>query len=86
MTFAPHRVTRLLKEWSDEDETALEQLIPSVYDELHPLADQHIARQGGSCGARISSRSWRRLGSAQKSDVTRVEQKLAELKATKNLR
>lgn len=38
----PHQVTRLLKEWSDGDETALEQLMPLVYDELNRLAHQHM--------------------------------------------
>jgi len=46
MTIAPHQVTRLLKEWSEGDETALEQLMPLVYDELHRLAHQHIRREG----------------------------------------
>jgi RNA polymerase sigma-70 factor (ECF subfamily) len=40
------QVTKLLKEWSDGDETALEQLMPFVYDELHRLAHQHIRREG----------------------------------------
>jgi RNA polymerase sigma-70 factor (ECF subfamily) len=41
----PHQVTTLLKEWSDGDETALEQLMPLVYDELHRLAHQHMRRE-----------------------------------------
>lgn len=41
----PHQVTRLLKEWSEGDETALEQLTPLVYDELHRLAHQHMRRE-----------------------------------------
>ena len=45
MTIAPHQVTRLLKEWSEGDETALEQLMPLVYDELHRLAHQHMRRE-----------------------------------------
>jgi RNA polymerase sigma factor (TIGR02999 family) len=45
MTIAPHQVTRLLKKWSDGDETALEQLIPLVHDELHRLAHQYIRRE-----------------------------------------
>jgi RNA polymerase sigma-70 factor (ECF subfamily) len=40
-----HQVTTLLKEWSDGDETALEQLMPLVYDELHRLAHQHMRRE-----------------------------------------
>jgi len=43
-----HQVTTLLKKWHDGDETALEQLIPLVYDELHRLAHQHMRREGPS--------------------------------------
>jgi RNA polymerase sigma factor (TIGR02999 family) len=46
MTIAPHQVTRLLQEWSEGDETALEQLMPLVHDELHRLAHQHMRREG----------------------------------------
>ena len=46
MTIAPHQVTKLLKEWSEGDESALEQLLPLVHDELHRLAHQHIRREG----------------------------------------
>lgn len=42
---APHEVTKLLQDWSDGDETALEQLMPLVYDELHRLAHQHLQRE-----------------------------------------
>ena len=45
MTPAPHEVTKLLQEWSEGDETALEQLMPLVYDELHRLAHQHLRRE-----------------------------------------
>jgi RNA polymerase sigma-70 factor, ECF subfamily len=41
----PHQVTRLLKEWSEGDETAVQQLMPLVYDELHRLAHQHMRRE-----------------------------------------
>ncbi len=46
MTIAPHQVTALLKKWGEGDETALEQLMPLVYDELHRLAHQHLRREG----------------------------------------
>ena len=46
MKSAPHQVSRLLKEWSDGDETALEELMPLVYDELHRLAHAHMRREG----------------------------------------
>ncbi len=39
MVFAsPDQVTRLLRCWSDGDKSALEQLVPFVYSELHRLA------------------------------------------------
>jgi RNA polymerase sigma-70 factor (ECF subfamily) len=46
MRSSPHQVTTLLKKWSDGDETALEQLMPLVHDELHRLAHQHMRREG----------------------------------------
>jgi RNA polymerase sigma factor (TIGR02999 family) len=46
MAIAPHQVTKLLKEWSEGDESALEQLLPLVHDELHRLAHQHMRREG----------------------------------------
>ena len=46
MTIAPHQVTRLLQEWNDGDEGALEQLMPLVHTELHRLAHQHMRREG----------------------------------------
>jgi RNA polymerase sigma-70 factor, ECF subfamily len=42
---APHEITKLLKDWSGGDSTALDRLIPLVYDELHRLAHQHMRRE-----------------------------------------
>lgn len=42
---APHEITRLLKDWSGGDSTALDKLIPLVYDQLHRLAHQHMRRE-----------------------------------------
>ena len=42
MTAAQNQVTTLLKKWSEGDGTALEQLAPLVYEELHRLAHQHL--------------------------------------------
>ncbi|HEX7297064.1 MAG TPA: ECF-type sigma factor, partial [Pyrinomonadaceae bacterium] len=42
---APHEITKLLKDWSRGDSTALDRLIPLVYDELHRLAHQHMRRE-----------------------------------------
>jgi RNA polymerase sigma factor (TIGR02999 family) len=40
---APNDVTRLLRAWSAGDESALEQLMPLVYEELHRLAHRYMA-------------------------------------------
>lgn len=42
---APHEITKLLKDWSGGDSTALDRLIPLVYEELHRLAHQHMRRE-----------------------------------------
>jgi len=41
----PREITKLLKDWSGGDSTALDRLIPLVYDELHRLAHQHMRRE-----------------------------------------
>src|SRR5690349_19607346 len=38
-------VTRLLVEWSQGDQRALEQLTPMVYSELRRLADRYLRRE-----------------------------------------
>ncbi len=45
MTTSPPNVTQLLRAWSGGDESALEKLIPLVYDELHRLAKRYIGRE-----------------------------------------
>jgi RNA polymerase sigma factor (TIGR02999 family) len=40
-----HEVTELLQDWGEGDESALERLLPLVYDELHRLAHQHMRRE-----------------------------------------
>src|SRR5262245_49239519 len=45
MSLPEHHVTKLLKEWSDGDEKALEQLMPLVHDALHRLAHQYMRRE-----------------------------------------
>ena len=42
----PAEITRLLKAWSAGDSTALDRLIPLVYDELRRL-DETVARSFG---------------------------------------
>lgn len=43
MATSPSDVTRLLKAWSGGDHSALDQLTPIVYDELHRLARSQMA-------------------------------------------
>ena len=38
-------VTRLLQQWRDGRQDALERLMPLVYDELHVIASKHMARE-----------------------------------------
>lgn len=38
-------VTRLLQAWRDGDRSALDDLIPLVYRELHSIASRHLARE-----------------------------------------
>ena len=45
MTRAPHEVTQLLVAWGDGDQSALDQLMPLVYDELHKLAHRYMAQE-----------------------------------------
>jgi RNA polymerase sigma factor (TIGR02999 family) len=40
-----HEVTQLLMAWCEGDESALEKLIPLVYDELHRMAHRYMSRQ-----------------------------------------
>lgn len=44
-TASPPNVTELLQAWSGGDESALEKLIPLVYDELRRLAKRYIGRE-----------------------------------------
>lgn len=41
-------VTRLLMDWRDGDDQALEDLIPMVYDELRAVAQKHVSLEGSS--------------------------------------
>lgn len=40
-------ITQLLKRWRGGDQTALDQLMPLVYDELHALAERAMHQQPG---------------------------------------
>src|SRR5512147_3003193 len=42
---SPQQVTHLLEAWSQGDEKALEQLIPTVYEELHRLAHRYMNQE-----------------------------------------
>lgn len=41
----PKEITRLLTEWSEGNERALDQLLPLVYDELHRLASRYMRHE-----------------------------------------
>lgn len=45
MKAASHQVTELLRDWSRGDQSALDKLIPLVYDELRRLAHKHMRRE-----------------------------------------
>ena len=40
-----HQITQLLRAWSAGDESALEQLVPLVYDDLHRMAQHYMAQE-----------------------------------------
>jgi len=44
-TKKPHEITQLLAEWSDGNQSALDELYPLVYDELHRLARRYMSRE-----------------------------------------
>jgi RNA polymerase sigma-70 factor (ECF subfamily) len=41
-----HHITQLLAEWSEGNQSALDELYPLVYDELHRLARRYMSREG----------------------------------------
>ena len=41
----PHDITQLLAKWSDGNQSALDELYPLVYDELHRLARRYMSRE-----------------------------------------
>jgi len=42
MKASTHQVTRLLTDWQNGDQTALDRLLPLVYDELHRIAARYM--------------------------------------------
>src|SRR3989454_12750891 len=40
-----HDITGLLRAWSEGDESALDSLMPLLYDDLHRTAHSHMARE-----------------------------------------
>ncbi len=44
-TPSPEEVTQLLQAWNDGDQTAMEKLIPLVYEELRRLAHRYMRRE-----------------------------------------
>lgn len=45
MTQPDHTVTRLLRQWSDGDQSVLDELTPLVYQELRRLAESYFRRE-----------------------------------------
>lgn len=45
MDLSSHEVTRLLIDWSNGDQSALQKLIPLVYAELHRMAKRYMSQQ-----------------------------------------
>jgi len=41
----PQELSSLLRAWSNGDESALDKLMPLIYDELHRLAHRYMARE-----------------------------------------
>ena len=44
-TCSPKEITRLLVAWGDGDQTALEELTPLIYEELHRLAHRYMGSE-----------------------------------------
>ena len=44
-TPSPHEITQLLAEWREGNQSALDELYPLVYDELHRLARRYMSRE-----------------------------------------
>lgn len=45
MTVSPQQITQMLKDWSNGDQSARDQLIPLVYEELRRMAHQHMKKE-----------------------------------------
>jgi RNA polymerase sigma factor (TIGR02999 family) len=45
MNSSPHQITKLLKDWGNGDETARDQLMPLVYEELRRMAHRHMRKE-----------------------------------------
>src|SRR5260370_12733843 len=66
---APESITDLLLKWSGGDATALEQLMPLVYDELRRLAVRYLRRERDNHSLQptaLVNEAYLRLGDQQK--------------------
>ena len=45
MEASPYQITQLLKDWGNGDETARDQLMPLVYEELHHMAHRYMRKE-----------------------------------------
>jgi ECF sigma factor len=61
MTQTSHQVTKLLKDWSDGEQSVPDQLIPLVYEELRRLAHQYMRRENPATRCRPPRWSMRRM-------------------------
>ena len=69
MVETPGGITQLLLRWSDGDRSALDELMPLVYDELRRLANRHLIREGQGNSLQstaIVHEAYLRLSSQQK--------------------
>jgi hypothetical protein len=53
---SPKEITRLLVAWGDGDQTALEELTPLIYEELHRLAHRYMGNERP--GHTLQTRRW----------------------------
>lgn len=47
MASTEHDVTKLLRDWSDGEQQAFDELLPIIYNELHRLAHNYLNRERG---------------------------------------
>jgi hypothetical protein len=76
-TYSPKEITRLLVAWGDGDESALADLTPLVYEELHRLAHHYMSGERAGHTLQTTALVKRGLRSVDRLE----EHALAELRA-----